>query len=372
MDSVLVDRRCFLRVTGLAGGGMLLGRYVSPVAEVFGQPAGTEAAFVPWAFIRITADGTVTILAKNPEGGQGVKTMLPMLVAEELDVDWQDVRLEQADLDESQFGPQRAGGSTATPVNWDPLRQVGAAARQMLIAASAQTWGVPHEECETSSGRVLHRSSGRSLGYGELAATAATLTPPALDMVPLKDPADYKIVGHPTPGVDNPAIVVGKPLFGIDVKIPGLLYAVFEKCTVFGGTPLSANLDTIMTIPGVRHAFIVESDEERSSTLARGKLSGLAPGVAIVADSWWQAETARKSLEVEWDEGPFAAQSSDEIARRAEELSKQPPAFTVRNDGDVEAALPRAATVVEAAYSYPFIAHASLEPQNCTAHYKAA
>ena len=371
MDSLLVDRRCFLRVTSLASGGMLLSRYVSPVAQVFGQPADPATAFVPWAFIRIAADGTVTISAKNPEGGQGVKTMLPMLVAEELDVDWHDVQLEQADLDESQFGPQRAGGSTATPVNWDPFRQVGAAARQMLIAAAAQTWGVPHEECETTSGRVLHRPSGRALGYGELAATAATLPPPDLDTVPLKDPADYTLIGHPTSGVDNAAIVLGDPLFGIDVQIPGMLHAVFEKCPVFGGKPLSANLDTITTMPGVRHAFIVESDEERSSTPARGKLSGLAPGVAIVADTWWQAETARKSLEVVWDEGPFAAQSSEEIARRAEELSKQPPAFTVRSDGDVEAALPRAATVVEAAYSYPFIAHASLEPQNCTAHYKA-
>ena len=203
MEPVLIDRRCFLRVTALAGGGMLLSSYVDPVAQVFAQSARPATAFVPQAFIRIAADGTVTIMAKNPEAGQGVKTMLPMLVAEELDVDWHDVKLEQADLEESKYGPQRAGGSTATPVNWDPLRQVGAACRQMLIAVAAETWGVPREKCSTSSGRVHHRSSGRSLHYGELAATAATLVPPELDAVPLKDPADHTIIGRTTSGVDN-------------------------------------------------------------------------------------------------------------------------------------------------------------------------
>ena len=370
MDPVLIDRRCFFRVTALAGGGMLLGSYVDPVAEVFGQRARPGETFVPQAFIRITSDGAVTIIAKNPEAGQGVKTMLPMLIAEELDVDWHDVTLEQADLDVSKYGRQRAGGSSATPVNWDPLRQVGAAVRQMLIAAAAQTWGVPPAECDTSSGRVLHRPSGRALGYGELAATAATLTPPELDAVPLKDPAEYKLIGHSQSGVDNAAVVAGKALYGIDVEMPGLLYAVFEKCPVFGGKALTANLDTIKGLPGVRHAFIVESDDERSYTRARGRLSGLAAGVAIVADSWWQAQTVRRSLQVEWDEGPFADQNSEDMERQAEQLSQQPPAFTIRSDGDAEGTLPRAATVVEAAYSYPFIAHAPLEPQNCTAHYK--
>ncbi len=370
MDPTRIDRRCFFRVTALAGGGILLGSYVDPVAEVFGQPVRPAENFIPQAFIRITSDGAVTIIAKNPETGQGVKTMLPMLIAEELDVDWHDVTLEQADLDVSKYGRQRAGGSSATPVNWDPLRQVGAAVRQMLIAAAAQTWGVSPSECETSSGSVLHRPSDRALGYGQLAATAATLTPPELDAVPLKDPANYKLIGHSTSGVDNAAIVVGKQSYGIDLEIPGLRYAVFEKCPVFGGKPLTANLETIKRLPGVRHAFIVESDDERSYTRARGRLSGLAGGVAIVADTWWQAQSARQSLQVEWDEGRFADQNSDDLARQADELSQQPPAFTLRSDGDAESTLPDAATVVEAAYSYPFIAHASLEPQNCTAHYK--
>jgi isoquinoline 1-oxidoreductase beta subunit len=360
MATTTLSRRHFLRVSAVAGGGMLLAVHLDGVAEVFAQGRG-GASLSPNAFIKITPDGVITIIAKNPEVGQGVKTSMVQLIAEELDVDFTTIRIEQADVDASKYGPQNAGGSTATPTNWDPLRRVGAAGRQMMVAAAAQTWGVPEGEITTAAGRVHHRPSNRSLSYGELATKAASLTPPDLSSVKLKDPKDYTIIGKPIRRVDAKDIVTGKPIYGIDFSVPNMLHAVFEKCPVFGGKAVSANLDEIKAMTGVRHVFLVEGGTE---------LTGLLSGVAIVADSWWQAKIARDKLKVTWNEGPTASQSSVAFAAKAEELKNAAPEFTIRHDGDVDATLASAAKVVEGFYSYPFISHAPLEPQNCSAHFK--
>jgi isoquinoline 1-oxidoreductase beta subunit len=357
-----MDRRQFLKVTSIAGGGMLLATYIEPLASAEAALVQGAADFTPNAFIRIAPSGAVTIIAKNPEIGQGVKTMLPMLIADELDVDWKSVTVQQGALDTVNFQPaQFAGGSLATPQNWLPMRRVGAAARTMLVSAAAQTWNVPASELTTASGVVTHASSNRRLSYGELVDRAATLTPPDLATVTLKDPKDFRIIGTRVPGVDNLGIVTGKPIYGIDVSLPGMLYAVYQKCPVFGGKVATANVEQIRRLPGIRHAFVVEGTDE---------LSGLVGGVAIVGDSWWAANSARRQLKVTWNEGATASQSSAGFQAQADSLSKQAPHRQLRRDGDFESALTAATTKIEAAYFYPFLSHAPLEPQNCTAHFK--
>ncbi|MGD8278737.1 MAG: molybdopterin-dependent oxidoreductase [Gemmatimonadota bacterium] len=354
------DRRQFLRVSAIAGGGLLIGTHLDWLGT--GEAAAETADAAINAWIRITPDNVVTIMAQNPEIGQGVKTMLPMLIADELDVDWKDVRVEQASLDTDSFRRQSAGGSTATPTHFEPMRRAGAAGRAMIVAAAAGTWGVPVAECTTAAGVVRHAGSNRSATYGELAAKAATMPAPDMDAVPLKQPKDYRIIGTRIPGVDNHAIVTGKPLFGIDTELPDMVHAVYVKCPVFGGKVLDANLDDVKAEPGVKDAFVIEGTD---------RLSGLLPGVAIIGDTWWAAQSARRTLRVRWDEGATAEQSSAAIAARAAELAGQPPQRSLRRDGDPDGALAGAAKTVEASYSYPFIAHAPMEPQNCTAQFRA-
>jgi isoquinoline 1-oxidoreductase beta subunit len=249
----------------------------------------------------------------------------------------------------------------ATPLNYDPLRRVGAAGRQMLVTAAAQEWGVPLAECRTEAGVVHHDGSGRSLGYGALASKAVHVPVPNLRDVTLKDPKTFKIIGRRIPGVDNIKVVTGQKLFGIDVEVPGMLHAVFQKCPVFGGRIVSANTDAIKKLPGIHDAFIVRGQPGPDH-------QSLADGVAILAKSWWIANRARQKLDIVWDEGPVAAQSTEGFARDAVRLAKGAPGSWLRRDGDAAGAMKGAAHVVEAAYAYPFLSHIDLEPQNCTAH----
>lgn len=362
MSTLLVDRRSFIKVSTLAGGGMIVALHLDP-ADVFAQGfGGPQADPQAWAFVKIHPDNTVTIVNKNPEIGQGVMNMLPMLIAEELDVDWSSVTIELAEADQAKYGFQLAGGSTATPMNWLPMRQVGGAVRQMLVAAAAEQWKVPAAELTTGSGRVVHRSSNRSATYASLADAAVKQPVPPLASVRLKEPKDFKIIGKPTRGTHTPDVVVGKPIFSIDFTLPGMLYAVYQKAPVFGAKVASANLDHIKSLPGVRHAFIVEGTTN---------LQGLAPGVAIVADSWWYANAARRQLKVEWAPHPTAEQSTDGFQARADQLGKGPYQQQLRKDGDVDQAFAAPGVkVVEAAYSYPFIPHAPLEPMNAVAQWQ--
>ena len=365
-----VSRRDFVRVTALAGGGLLIGTWLDSrlagalAAQAAPASAGTAAAavadeFSPNAFIRIAASGAVTVVAKNPEIGQGIKTMLPMLVAEELDVPWESITIEQADSDPARYGAQFAGGSTATPNNWEPLRRAGATGRHMLVAAAAQALGVPAAELTTSGGAVHHHASRRRLGYGALAARAATMPVPDAASVRLKDPKDFTIIGRAIPGVDNAKVVTGQPLFGLDVVVPGMLHAVYEKSPVFGAQVERANLDEVRALPGVKQAFVVKGGSD---------LAGLLDGVAILGDTWWAAKSARQKLRVTWREHPTAAQSTASFRAEADRLFAAPPRLVPHSIGDVDAAL-KTGTVVEAEYEYPFLAHVPLEPQNCTARW---
>src|SRR5690242_18084413 len=313
MKNMRIDRRSFLKVSALGGGGALLALYVKPAAAQFGP----QVPALPSNYIKIAADGTVTIMAKNPELGQGVKTMLPMLIADELDADWKKVKVEQTDFDDTKYAMQIAGGSTATPMNWTPMRQVGAAGRAMLITAAAETWNVPESEITTDSGKVLHKASNRSMDYGQLASKLDSIKPPALNTLKLKDPKDYKIIGHTQQARDTHSIVTGQPIFAIDMTRPGMLFAAYHKCGVFGGKVKSANLDEIKKMPGVRDAFVVERPVPEGNILPGDP--GLENGIAIVADTWWQAQTARKKLQVTWDEGKWGTpeQSSTVFQQKA-------------------------------------------------------
>lgn len=346
-----LDRRQFLKFTGLVGGGLMLS--FAPRA------LGNAAALQPNGYIKIDATG-ILLYAKNPEIGQGVKTSLPMIVAEELDAAWEDVEVVQSSIDQGLYGAQFAGGSMSIPMNWDSLRRAGATARAMLVEAAAKRWGVAPSSLSTRDSHVIHAGSSRKLKYTELAGEAAAATVPDPRSLTLKKPDQFRLLGKRITGVDNDALVRGEPLFGIDQSLPGMKYAVYQKCPAIGGKVASANLDAIKAMPGVHDAFVLEGNSNAMELL---------PGVAIVADNTWSAIQAKRALKVEWDESDASKDSWSGATAEADRLRKESGPQVV-NTGDVDSAFSSGAKQASGFYSYHFVSHATLEPQNCTAWFK--
>lgn len=344
---------------------MLLGFYLPGCRSTptVAEPAETHTLN---AYLRIATDDTVTIMVARPDMGQGVRTALPMIIAEELDADWDQVRIEQADLDDA-YENQFSGGSFAVLMDWAPLRNVGATVRELLKRAAAQTWSAPLHTCRSERGFVIHEPTGRRLSYGALAETAATL--PVPDDVPLKDPADFTIVGRRTRLLDGRDIVTGKAPFGIDVRVPGLRYAAIVRSPVLDGSVGQYDAREAQAIAGVLQVVEMDARALGGSTVQPNS-PNIANGVAVIAESTWAALKGCAALNVTWDEGPARTESTRALHDLFVAKSGQ-PGEVIRNEGNVQQALPRARQSLEAVYEVPFLAHVPMEPMNCTAHVRA-
>lgn len=348
-----VSRRTFLKVSAIAGGGFLLSFALPELSGgIAAAEAATAGAFVPNGFIRIDRDGLVTLTMPSVEMGQGTYSALSMLLAEELEVDLSQVTTEHAPPDEKLYanpilGEQMTGGSTSVRAAWEPLRGAGATARRMLVSAAAQTWGVDADSCRAEKGTVVHVPSGRSVTYGALAEKAATL--PVPKDVPLKHPKDFKLIGRAAKRIDTPAKIDGTAKFSIDVKVPGMKIATVKACPVFGGRLASVDDSRAKNLPGVH------------------KVVRLDNAVAVVADSTWASMGALGALDIRWDEGAHANFSTADIVKQLEAAAQESGA-TARSEGDVEEAMARATQRLEAVYEQPLLAHATMEPMNCTVH----
>ncbi|HKV04773.1 MAG TPA: xanthine dehydrogenase family protein molybdopterin-binding subunit [Candidatus Acidoferrales bacterium] len=349
------DRRSFIKA-GLAGAtGLVVGMYLPGRYEALAaKPVDAAAPAVLNAWIQVGTDDHVTILIAKSEMGQGVITSLSMLAAEELECDWKKIRTEFAPAAVVYFDPafrmQGTGGSQSIHSCWQPMRQAGATARTMLVAAAAQKWGVDASECRAENGAVVHAATKRRLTYGSLAEAAAKIPPPT--DVKLKDPSQFKVIGKPTKRLDTPDKVNGRAGFGIDVRRPGMLHAVVSRCPVFGGKVASFDATKAKAVHGVKDVFQISD------------------GVAVVADNTWNAMQGRRALDVKWDEGPNAAASNETIFKAFAD-SCENPGVVSRKEGDAASALAGAAQKVEAVYQAPYEAHATMEPMNCTADVRA-
>lgn len=355
----LISRRKFCQVSALAGGGLLV-RVAFPATA-----RATAPAFVANAFVSIASNDQVTITVARPEIGQGVHTSLPMLVAEELDVDWEKIRIKPAGVDRTAYGDQYAGGSQSVRNGWEPLRRAGAVARSMLVQAAARRWRVGVDTCETSRGFVRHRPTGRRLAYGSVAAAAARL--PVPPDVPLKNPSLYKLIGRPTRQHATPAIVQGLQRFGLDSRVPEMCFASIERAPVLGARVVSLDDRAARAVRGVRDIVRVDTD-----TLPGFGDNNPRPvnGVAVVADSTWAAFKGRQALRITWSEG-IMTEDTDRRRVECQQRAGTTPDRVVRNDGDVEQAFSSAARTLDAVYELPLLAHVCMEPMNCLVHARA-
>src|SRR5437588_453039 len=355
----VVNRRDFLKKRAAGSAALVIGFHLSPRA--FGDQAKDQEEKTPNPFdawVRITPDNRVTLVLGKSEMGQGVYTSLPMILAEELCADWKQVRVEQAPTNPKIYD-LGTGGSGSVEGSWLPLRQAGAAARELLIAAAAKKWEVGADTCKAKNGYVVHGHPERSFRFGELVAEASKLPIPDLHKVPLKNPSDFVIAGREVLRLDAAAKSTGSAKFGIDSRVPGMLYAVIARCPVFEGKVASFDATKAKAVPGVRDVFEIKTSGRGASTTG---------GVAVLADNSWAAIQGRKALAVNWDEGPAANESSDELRKQFLENAAKPGKNVLRNDGDADAALSASAKKVEAIYELPFAAHVCMEPMNCTVH----
>jgi isoquinoline 1-oxidoreductase beta subunit len=367
-ERAALSRRGFIKLTGVAGGGLVLALSLGPAARKALAQASGGMAFNANPYVQIEPSGKVVLFAKNPEVGQGVKTSLPMIVAEELDADWRTVEVRQSIISQQLYGLQLAGGSTSIPMNYTALRRAGATARAMLVAAAAKNWNVPASELTTEASTVRHARTNRSATYGELAEAAAALPVPDAAGVALKQKGDFKLLGTRVTGVDNEKLVRGEPLFGIDQRVPNMVYATYTKAPAIGAKAVSANLDEVRKMPGVKSAFIVEQ-QGNPMVFDLGGAPAALSGVAVVASTTYAALQAKKALRVQWDETGASKDSWGAAVTEAKAFAAKTPQQVLGQAGDVDAAF-ASAKPVEAFYTYHYVAHSDLEPQNCTAWFK--
>ena len=354
------SRRKFLKGTFVAGTFVLAARFVPK--PLWANVSGADpAVFQPDIFLGIASDGTITIVAHRSEMGCGSRTALPLVVADELDADWSKVKIDQA-IGDPKYGEQDTDGSHSVRSFFDQMRQIGATGRVMLITAAAQQWGVSEKECTTEPGFVVHKASARKLSYGALAAAAANLPVPKKEDVPLKNRSEWRYIGKDNALFDLPDIVTGKATFGMDAKMPGMVYASVEHPPVLGQKIKSYDDKKALTVPGVKQTLTISPFKPPHQFQPLG-------GVAVIADNTWAAFQGRKALKIDWDASPNSVYNSDQFRKTLESTARQ-PGKVIRNVGDVDAEFAKGGKIIEAEYYTPHLAHASMEPPVAVAEYR--